>query len=471
METIKPKSAINNRSNKLAKTFHKVISFRGAAKIISSSSSSNGLCLLSSQPFAIKSHHSNAKHERDKARIRAIMEALIARLFAGVTAIKASYAELQMAQKPYNNEAIQAADQAVVDELRAISELKRKFVKKELDLSPQVTLMLAEIQEQQSLMKTYELTIKKLESEVELKESESSSLKKQLDECISFNKSLEKRLSSSGPFSMFDNLQLSKLNPTHFVQFLEHTLRAIKSFVKLMIREMESAHWDLQAAAKFIHPHAVFAKPSHIYFAFESFVCLTIFEGFNFQNFTVPNEPSERKPHKQNQNLYFEKFKKLKSLNPKQYLTHNPTSSFAKFLKSKYFQLVHAKMECSLFGNLNQRKQVNSGGFPDSAFFTSFAEMAKRVWDLHFLALSFDDEVSIFQVKKNSRFSEVYMECVNVAESESVSESGSEEAGGGSGGAGELRVSFTVVPGFKMDKTVVQSQVYLSPPAGLPATR
>lgn len=396
------------------------------------------------------------------------MEALIARLFAGVTAIKAAYAELQMAQKPYNNEAIQAADQAVVDELRAISELKRKFVKKELDISPQVTLMLAEIQEQQSLMKTYELTIKKLESEVELKESESSSLKKQLDECISFNKSLEKRLNSSGSLSMFDNLQLSKLNPTHFVQFLDHTLRSIQSFVKLMIREMESAHWDLQTAVKFIHPHAVFAKPSHIYFAFESFVCLTMFEGFNFPNFTVPNEPSERKLHKHNQNLYFEKFKKLKSLNPRQYLIQNPTSSFAKFLKSKYIQLVHAKMECSLFGNLNQRKQVNSGGFPDSAFFTLFAEMAKRVWDLHFLAMSFDDEVSIFQVKKNSRFSEVYMECV-VAESETVSESGSEEAGGSSG-AGEFRVGFTVVPGFKMDKTVVQSQVYLSPPAGLPAT-
>ena len=94
------------------------------------------------------------------------MEALIARLFAGVTTIKASYAEFQMAQHPYNNNSIQASDQAVVDELRAISELKRKFLKKELDLSPQVTIMLAEIQEQQSIKKTYEITIKRLQSEV-----------------------------------------------------------------------------------------------------------------------------------------------------------------------------------------------------------------------------------------------------------------------------------------------------------------
>ncbi|KAK4269937.1 hypothetical protein QN277_023031 [Acacia crassicarpa] len=170
------------------------------------------------------------------------MEALIARLFAGVFAIKASYAELQMAQNPYNNEAIQVADQAIVEELRAISELKRAFLKKELNLSPQVTLMLAEIQEQQSIMKTYEITIKKLEADVDHKQLDIALLKNQLHESLAFNKSLEKKLNSSGALSLFKNLQLSALNPTHFVQFLPYTMRSVRSFVKLMIREMESAH-------------------------------------------------------------------------------------------------------------------------------------------------------------------------------------------------------------------------------------
>lgn len=39
-----------------------------------------------------------------------------------------------------HGDAIQASDQAVVDELRAISELKRKFLRRELDMSPQVML-------------------------------------------------------------------------------------------------------------------------------------------------------------------------------------------------------------------------------------------------------------------------------------------------------------------------------------------
>ena len=153
--------------------------------------------------------------------------------------------------------------------------------------------MLAEIQEQQSIMKTYEITIKKLEVDVDHEQLDIASLKNQLHESFAFNKSLEKKLNSCGALSLFENLQLSALNPTHFVQFLPYTMRSVRSFVKLMIREMESAHWDLEAAIRFIHPDAIFAKPSHKSFAFESFVCITMFEGFNYPNFEVPSEPFE----------------------------------------------------------------------------------------------------------------------------------------------------------------------------------
>ncbi|CAI8618698.1 unnamed protein product [Vicia faba] len=464
METIKPKSAMNNRSKKFAKTFQKVISLKSATKI----ASNNGICMLNSnlkvkedqEPFSDHHINTNGNHtnkntntnkNKNKVRNKAVMEALIARLFAGVTTIKAAYAELQMAQHPYNNDSIQAADQAVVVELRSISELKRRFLKKELDLSPQVTIMLAEIQEQQSIMKTYEITIKKIQGEVDARDSQISSLRKKLYECNSFNKSLEKKLNSNASMSLFVNLELSSLNQTHFVYFLHHTLRSIRSFVKLMIEEMESANWDVEAAVKFIHPKAVFSKPSHRCFAFESFICITMFEGF-----VSSNEPL----HNTHQNHYFEKFNNLKSLNTKQYLENNPNSSFAKFLKSKYLQLVHAKMECSLFGNLNQRKLVNSGEFPHSSFFIAFAEMAKRVWTLHYLALSFQETVTIFQVKKNTRFSEVYMESIT-EESVSISTTSCSRDSTDSN-SGELRVVFTVVPGFKIGKTVIQSQVYLS---------
>jgi hypothetical protein len=110
-------------------------------------------------------------------------------------------------------------------------------------------------------------------------------------------------------------------------------------------------------------------------------------------------------------------------------------------------------METSFFGNLSKRSLVNSGEFPDTIFFTTFAEMARRVWLLHCLAYSFDPEASIFQVRRGCRFSEVYMECV--AEDALLSSENAPDV--------DPSVAFTVVPGFRIGKTVIQCQVYLSP--------
>ncbi|CAN0921684.1 Protein GRAVITROPIC IN THE LIGHT 1 [Linum grandiflorum] len=245
--------------------------------------------------------------------------------------------------------------------------------------------MLAEIQEQPSLMKTYQITIQKLEAEADSKSFDAESMKKLLDEYTDFNRSLEKKMNASGPLTMFDNIQLSALNPSHFVSCLHYTIRFMRSFAKLMIREMESAHCD--------------RAETNRGFVFELFVSKTMFEGFNHLNFTVSNdsatEENDENNHRRMENC-FGKFKKMKAVNLRHYLTKNPNSSFAKFTRGKYSQLVHAKMECSLFGNLNQRKAVTSGAFPETAFFGAFAEMARRVWVLNLLALSFGEQLHIF---------------------------------------------------------------------------
>ncbi|GLU13843.1 hypothetical protein SLE2022_304530 [Rubroshorea leprosula] len=462
MESNRPKSVHRSTStgkSRLSRTFQKVISLRTASRI--ASSNGMGICVLTSQH---KSQEEDAmpghKHGDSKLKQKAVMEALVAKLFAGVTSVKAAYAELQMAQHPYNSDAIHAADHAVVEELKTLSELKRKFLKKELDLSPQVTLMLAEIQEQQSLMRTFEIAIKKLESETEEKDSGIDSLRKELEERRGVNKSLEKRLNASGPLSMFDNVKFPMLNPTHFVQFLHFTLRSVRSFVKMMLQEMELAQWDLEAAAKIIEPDTRFPKQSHRCFVFESFVCKTMLEGFNSPDFFLAGNSQ---PNKLRRERYFDEFRNLKTANPKQIVAQHPQSSFPKFLWSKYLSLVQAKMECSFFGNLNQRKLLTSGGFPETAFFFGFAEMAKRVWLLHRMAFSLHEEVSIFQVKKGCRFSEVYME--NVADDSLFSGEVRDDSNV------DIRVSFTVVPGFKIGRTVIQSQVYSSPVITPPVSR
>ena len=90
-----------------------------------------------------------------------------------------------------------------------------------------------------------------------------------------------------------------------------------------------------------------------------------------------------------------------------------------------------------------------SGGHPRTPFYQAFLKLAKSIWLLHRLALSFDPHVTLFQVREGTEFSEVYMESIvkNVIVGE---------------GDQRAMVGFMVMPGFKIGGSVIQCQVYLS---------
>ncbi|KAL2931010.1 Protein GRAVITROPIC IN THE LIGHT 1 [Bienertia sinuspersici] len=457
MDCIKPPPSSESTRSKISKTFSKCIHpqtpsrFPPNPKLRTLSEELNiSLKDFKSEPklTRTKSQKSNSGDHLQQEQIsknKAAKEALLAKLFASLSSIKAAYAELQSAQFPYNNDAIQSADEALVSELTVLSELKQKYFNKSLDLPPpHVTQLLAEIQEQQSNIKTYEITMKQMEWKMEQKDSEMASLRKKLEETTKINKSLEKRLNSSGAlFPLGNQISINDLNQCQFFRVLHFSIRSLRHFVKQVVREMEAKNWDMDLAAKAIEPNTVFAKPKHKIFALESYVSQVMFDGFNHHNFFLPDEGTKQ-PLK---NVFFQNFQKLQSLTPSQIFSQNPRNPFAKFCKGKYLKLMHPKMECSFFGNLDQRKVVSSGAFSSTEFFSLFAEMARRIWLLHCLAFSFDPPAVAFQVRRNCRFSEVYMESV-APEDDVIS--------------GDVTASFTVIPGFKIGKTVVQSVVYLS---------
>ena len=76
------------------------------------------------------------------------------------------------------------------------------------------------------------------------------------------------------------------------------------------------------------------------------------------------------------------------------------------------------------------------------------------MWLRHGLFWAFGGGASKFQAHLGERFSEVFMESVSDADG----------GGSGSGAApgGQVAVGFTVVPGFKVGRTVIQCRVYLS---------
>ncbi|KAG6419266.1 hypothetical protein SASPL_121482 [Salvia splendens] len=316
----------------------------------------------------------------------------VAKLFASVSAAKAAYAELQLAQIPYNRDAIRSADQAVVDQLKALSDLKQRYANHQIDSSPpHVTLVLAEIQEHQSLLKTYEITMREMQAEIDAKEARIASLQNHLRKSVE----IERKMNASGSI---DGIRFSDVSHKDFTLVLHY---------------------------------------------------LEVFSGFTSPGFGDESVPGEIHEHDRRR-FFFDQFRVLRSASAINFAKQSPNSLFGEFLKSKYLQVVHPKMESSFTGNLYQREMMDSGEFPETEFFKAFAEMGRRLWLLHSLSFSFDYHVSVFQVSRNSKFSQVYMESVT---DKLVSAAADGEA---------LRVAFTVVPGFKVGKTVVQSQVYLS---------
>lgn len=445
MESVKP-SAVTPRKSKLSRTLSKVLRVKSMTGIAQVEGLQN-----------VKVDEGNMTHSEEDEELekKLVVEALVSRVFASISTIKASYAQLQYAQSPYDPDGIQDADKLLVSELKTLSELKQCWFRKQFhfDPLPEGAIVAAESKELKSVIKTYKIMGKKFESQTRLKDSEIMFLKEKLDEANKQNKSIEKRLNQNSSLSSLDNLHISGLSPTHFISVLRHTVKSIRSFVKLLVNEMRSAGWDIDASVNaIIGENVIYLKEDHKCYAIESFVCREMFDSFNFPNYNL--RPTEFLPDRKKTQFFFSNFNELKSAKAKEFLGSKPKSAFAKFCRAKYLRLIHPQMEASFLGDTKLRiNMVNGGEFPDNNnLFTSFAEMAKRVWLLHCLAFSFEPQAETFQVGRGCRFSDVYMESVvNVNDDEVAI---SVEC--------EPQVGFTVVPGFKIGKTVIQCQVYLS---------
>ncbi|CAO2199461.1 unnamed protein product [Urochloa humidicola] len=402
----------------------------------------------------------------------AAADSLLATLFAGVSAVKAAYAQLQLAQFPYDAEAIQSADAAVVAELTRLSDTKRRYLRDPAGAAaaaaaaggPHIALA-AHAEEQRHLLKTYQITARKLESELRAKDADADRIRSSLTAELRAERALEARLHPGRTLASLDDLHLSGLNPTHFLTALRHAVKSIRSFSKSMLNSMQSAGWDLAAAAAAVHPGVPLRRPGDARFVFESYMAMKMFANFHRRDFNF-SFLDEREFY--DRRRFFEEFTELKGEPASAFLdVRNPRwGGFGKFLRAKYLSLVHARMETAFFGRLEQRGIVSAGpGFPESSWFAEFAEMARRVWLLHCLFFAFDggaeeDGASIFQVRTGARFSEVYME--------SVSDGRADDPAAAGAAAEERVVGFTVLPGFRVGRTLIQCRVYLSRPVRRP---
>ncbi|XP_078436411.1 protein GRAVITROPIC IN THE LIGHT 1-like [Wolffia australiana] len=177
-------------------------------------------------------------------------------VFAAVAAVKAEYAQLQVAQSPFDANSVQSCDRAIVSHLQRLSQLKQAHLKK---LPLHGSKAAAELQEQRSLVKTFEITSKKLESELGQKDAQILQLKAQLSDVESHGS---------------------------FLAMLRRAGRAVRALAAAMAEEMAAA------AGAFV-PEVQFAWAEDRGFAFESFVARVLFFGFHLPDFGLGHDGAD----------------------------------------------------------------------------------------------------------------------------------------------------------------------------------
>ncbi|RDY01007.1 Protein GRAVITROPIC IN THE LIGHT 1, partial [Mucuna pruriens] len=376
-----------------------------------------------------------------EAQIRETTHALISSVFAAVSAFEASYFQLQSAHVPFVQEHVTSADKVLVSHLQRLSELKKFYCSPEARGFPFGSCLEAEVEENQSKLRSLGTVSNRLQWELEQKHDEVVALRTKLDEIHRGNVNLSKKLCASALNPSSDVLLTVKV----FASLLHDASRATHRFTKILIGLMRKAGWDLGLAANAVHPNIDYAKKGHNQYALLSYVCLGIFHGFDSLNFgmeeTVSNGHSS---DLENRSGCLKQLLEHVSSNPMDLLGIHPGCEFSRFCEHKYEKLIHPSMESSIFVNLEEKEAVLNSWRSLSMFYEAFVGMASAVWTLHKLSYAFDPVVEIFQVERGVEFSMIYMEDVTKRLTWP--------------NKGRAKVGFTVLPGFKIGRVVIQSQ-------------
>ncbi|GAB2230887.1 hypothetical protein Droror1_Dr00015184 [Drosera rotundifolia] len=379
---------------------------------------------------------------------RQFNQTLITSLFATLSSFEAAYLQLQTAHVPLDEDAVRVADKALVSHLQTLSEFKRLY--ENYYHNPNFSVEFStgsclefQVNENQGRLRALKSVFNRLQSEIDLKDDQVSGLRTSLEELQGLNSQLSDNL---------DRNRQIMLTVKVFDGMLRDGCRAIHRFASRLIELMKTTGWDLDLVASSVYSAVGYAKKRHNRYAFLSYVCLKMFQGFDSECYGFSSENgSLSNGHVESDSRKVSALKQLTdhiSSNPMEVLKMNPNGAFSRFCEGKYQELIHPTMESSIFKCFDEQESVIKSWKSLSDLYELFVNMASSIWTLHRLAFSFDLPPKIFQVERGAEFSMVHMEDVTGR----FKYPGKERP----------KVGFTVVPGFKIGQTVIQSQVYLT---------
>ncbi|KAJ0020151.1 hypothetical protein Pint_32613 [Pistacia integerrima] len=402
--------------------------------------------------------------EREEVSVERVieLETIMSEVFEAFSAMKKAYVSLQEAHCPWDPERMRVADVAIVGEMRRVGVLRERWFRRRRIGGGGFgggggRGMVREV------VAPYEAAVEDLKKEVKAREVEVENLKEKLNN-VTNNLGSSRRGRSFSKRKVNCNSQAPQVIAAPAPDLFEATISLVKdaskSFTSLLLSLMRAAHWDIAAAVRSIEaasansPETITTITSsvvatqHAKYALESYISRKIFQGFDHETFYMDGSLSSLINPDQYRRDCFTQYRDMKAMDPVELLGILPTCHFGKFCSKKYLAIVHPKMEESLFGDLEQHRQLLAGTHPRSQFYGEFLGLAKAIWLLHLLAFSLDPAPCQFEASRGAEFHPQYMESVV-------------KFSGGKPPPGQI-VGFPVSPGFKLGNgTVIKARVYL----------
>ncbi|GAA0154208.1 hypothetical protein LIER_12261 [Lithospermum erythrorhizon] len=396
------------------------------------------------------------------------LEMLLSEVFEAVSNMEGAYISLQQAHCPWDGDKMRLANAGVVTELERLGMLWERYRRSGPSGGDggKWRLEAAMVEE---VVAPYEAAMEELKSEVRSKDRMIVELEEKVKMAAFVGINGGHKM--GGKPSSRKVSCISQVVVAPGAELFETTMGlvvdAAKSFTAMLLSLMRSAHWDIVAAVRSIESssfsnHSAFSTTNadfivgsnHSKYALESFVSHKMFQDFDQDTFNMDGSLSSLLHPGQYRQECFALFEDMKDKDPLELLDILPTCSFGNFCFKKYLNIVHPKMEESLFGDMEQRRQVMNRHHPRSQFYGEFLGLAKVVWLLHLLAFSSDPPLRHFEAGRGVGFHPQYMESVVKRN----------PRGGVRHFNGNQVVGFPVGPGFKLaDESVIKARVYLVP--------
>ncbi|CAM6035669.1 unnamed protein product [Sphagnum compactum] len=200
------------------------------------------------------------------------------------------------------------------------------------------------------------------------------------------------------------------------------------------------------------------SSENHSKFLVQAFICRRLYEGFENESFNIESCMSWDVDQQQYTQACFNQFQLYRrNMNTVSILINNePHDNFLRqFCFQKFQAIVDEHTELLLFGNTQHSAQINGHKrHPCTEFYQSFCKLAVAVWLVHRLAFSFDCPARIFRARKGQAFQASFMTSVvpwNMEDEEDAYSSSSTTS----------VVGVMVLPGFRVSKSIIETQVYL----------